>query len=90
MAAPWCLPLPHLKAIKPGRHKQEQPLQERFLALAGTVEGTPGALRSERHEEDAGPLLTSMLDGFGFTPDQTSRLIRLIRWPSSFPHLHEE
>lgn len=22
-----------------------------------------------------------MLDGFGFTPDQASRLIRLIRWP---------
>ncbi|HHL3259624.1 TPA: hypothetical protein ACQ5AA_004907, partial [Citrobacter braakii] len=60
---------------------QEQPLQERFLALAKTVEGTPGALRSDRYEEDAGPLLTELLDGFGFTPDQASRLIRLIRWP---------
>lgn len=65
----------------PGRHKQEQPLQERFLALARSVEGTPGALRSDRNEEEASPLLTSMLDGFGFTPDQACRLIRLIRWP---------
>ncbi|EAM2494289.1 hypothetical protein DI464_16060 [Salmonella enterica subsp. enterica serovar Urbana] len=71
----------HLNAVKPGRRNKEQPLQERFLALAKTVEATPGALRSDRYEEDAGPLLTEMLDGFGFTPDQASRLIRLIRWP---------
>lgn len=71
----------HLNAVKPGRHNRQQPLQERFLALAETVEGTPDALRSDRYEEDAGPLLTEMLDGFGFTPDQASRLIRLIRWP---------
>ncbi|MFU0914058.1 hypothetical protein [Kluyvera intermedia] len=71
----------HLKAVKPGWRNKEQPLQERFLALAKTVEGTPGALRSDRYEEDAGPLLTELLDGFGFTPDQASRLIRLIRWP---------
>ena len=70
-----------LKTVKPGRHNRQQPLQERFLALAETVEGTPDALRSDRYEEDAGPLLTEMLDGFGFTPDQASRLIRLIRWP---------
>lgn len=70
-----------LNAVKPGRRNKEQPLQERFLALAKTVEATPGALRSDRYEEDAGPLLTEMLDGFGFTPDQASRLIRLIRWP---------
>lgn len=70
----------HLNAVKPGRRNKEQPLQERFLALAKTVEGTPGALRSDRYEEDAGPLLTELLDGFGFTPDQASRLIHLIRW----------
>ncbi|EFR2206991.1 hypothetical protein HZM62_004122 [Salmonella enterica] len=70
-----------LNAVKPGRRNKEQPLQERFLALAKMVEGTPDALRSHRYEEDAGPLLTEMLDGFGFTPDQASRLIRLIRWP---------
>lgn len=70
-----------LKTVKPGTHNKEQPLQERFLTLAEAVEGTPGALRSERHEEEAGPLLTAVLDGFGFTPDQVSRLIRLIRWP---------
>ncbi|MEP8981171.1 hypothetical protein ABKW25_20905 (plasmid) [Enterobacter hormaechei] len=71
----------HLKAVKPGRRNKEQPLQERFLALAEAVEGTPGALRSDRHEEEAGQQLTAVLDGFGFTPDQASRLIRLIRWP---------
>lgn len=71
----------HLKAVKPGWRNKEQPLQERFLALAKTVEGTPGALRSDRYEEDTGSLLTKLLDGFGFTPDQASRLIRLIRWP---------
>ncbi|EGH2840103.1 hypothetical protein J6187_004661 [Salmonella enterica] len=70
-----------LNAVKPGRRNKEQPLQERFLALAKTVEATPAALRSDRYEEDAGPLLTEMLDGFGFTPDQASLLIRLIRWP---------
>lgn len=70
----------HLKTVKPGRHNKEQPLQERFLALAEAVEGTPGALRSDRHEEEAGPLLTAVLDGFGFTPDQVTRLTRLIRW----------
>lgn len=71
----------HLNAVKPGRRNKEKPLQERFLALAKTVEGTPGALRSDRYEEDVVPLLTELLDGFGFTPDQASRLIRLIRWP---------
>lgn len=71
----------HLNAVKPGRRDKEQSLQERFLALAKTVEGTPGALRSDRYEVDASPLLTELLDGFGFTPDQASRLIRLIRWP---------
>lgn len=70
-----------LKTVKPGWRNKEQPLQERFLALAETVEGTPDALRSDRYEEEAGPSLTAMLYGFGFTPDQTSRLIRLIRWP---------
>lgn len=55
-----------LNAVKPGRRNKEQPLQERFLALAKTVEATPAALRSDRYEEDAGPLLTEMLDGFGF------------------------
>ncbi|MGV4043579.1 hypothetical protein ACV8T3_25500 [Citrobacter portucalensis] len=71
----------HLKAVKPGWRNKEQPLQERFLALAKAVEGTPDALRSDRYEEDTGHLMTPMLAGFGFTPDQTSRLIRLIRWP---------
>ena len=70
----------HLKAVKPGRRNKEQPLQERFLALAEAVEGTSDALRSDRYEEDAGPLLTDMLTRFGFTPDQASRLIRFIRW----------
>ncbi|HCM9246549.1 TPA: hypothetical protein N5L31_003897 [Enterobacter bugandensis] len=70
-----------LKTVKPGTHNKEQPLQERFLALAEAVEGTPGALRSDRHEEETGPQLTAVLDRFGFTPDQASRLIRLIRWP---------
>ncbi|KSU41935.1 hypothetical protein ABI57_18340 [Salmonella enterica subsp. enterica serovar Veneziana] len=52
--------------------------------MAKTVEGTPDALRSDQYEEDTGHLLTEMLTGFGFTPDQASRLtrlIRLIRWP---------
>ncbi|MDM4490053.1 hypothetical protein QTO84_30215 [Klebsiella oxytoca] len=30
---------------------------------------------------DTGHLMTPMLAGFGFTPDQASRLTRLIRWP---------
>lgn len=67
--------------MKPGWRNKEQPIQERFLALAEAVEGTPGALRSERYEEDDGPLLTAMLDGFGFTLDQACRFIRIIRWP---------
>ncbi|HCK6408066.1 MULTISPECIES: hypothetical protein [Enterobacteriaceae] len=71
----------HLKAVKPGWRNKEQPLQERFLALAKAVEGTPDALRSDRYEEDTGHLMTPMLAGFGFTPDQASRLTRLIRWP---------
>ncbi len=71
----------HLKAVKPGWRNKEQPIQERFLALAEAVEDTPGALRSERYEEDDGPLLTAMLDGFGFTLDQACRFIRIIRWP---------
>lgn len=58
-----------------------QSFQERFLALAKAVAGTPDALRSERYEEDTGQLLTEMLAGFGFTPDQASRLTRLIHWP---------
>ncbi|MDJ6798869.1 MULTISPECIES: hypothetical protein [Salmonella] len=70
----------HLNAVKPGRRNKEQPLQERFLALAKTVERTSDALRSDRYEEDTGQLMTPMLAGFGFTPDQASRLIRLIRW----------
>ncbi|EMV7411191.1 hypothetical protein AADQ46_004763 [Enterobacter soli] len=70
----------HLKTVKHGRDNKKQPLQERFLALAETVEGTHGALRSDRHEEEVGPLLTAVLDGFGFTPDQASRFIRLINW----------
>ena len=68
------------KAVKPDWRNKEQPLQERFLALAKAVAGTPDALRSERYEEDAGPLLTAMLAGFGFKPDQASRLTRLIGW----------
>ncbi|ECH8734423.1 hypothetical protein R455_004697 [Salmonella enterica subsp. enterica] len=71
----------HLNAVKPGRRNKEQPLQERFLALAKAVERTPDALRSDRYEEDTGQLMTPMLAGFGFTPDQASRLTRLIRWP---------
>lgn len=71
----------HLKAVKPDRRNKEQPLQERFLALAKAVAGTPDALRSDLYEEDAGPLLTAMLAGFGFKPDQASRLTRLISWP---------
>ncbi|EAS2251025.1 hypothetical protein ZH77_004457 [Salmonella enterica subsp. salamae] len=70
-----------LKTVKPGWRNRQQPLQERFLALAKTVEGTPDALRSDQYEEDTGQLLTEMLAGFGFTPDQASRLTRLIRWP---------
>lgn len=70
-----------LKTVKPGWRNRQQPLQERFLALAKTVEGTPDALRSDQYEEDTGHLLTEMLTGFGFTPDQASRLTRLIRWP---------
>lgn len=70
-----------LKTVKPGWRNRQQPLQERFLALAKTVEGTPDALRSDQYEEDIGQLLTEMLTGFGFTPDQASRLTRLIRWP---------
>ncbi|EOC3594039.1 TPA: hypothetical protein ACF1H3_004606 [Salmonella enterica] len=35
-----------LKTVKPGRHNRQQPLPERFLALAKTVEGTPDTLRS--------------------------------------------
>jgi len=70
----------HLKAVKPGRRNKAQPLQERFLALAEAVEGTSDALRSDRYEGDAGPLLADMLARFGFTPDQASRLTRLIRW----------
>ena len=70
-----------LKTLKPGWRNRQQPLQERFLALAKTVEGTPDALRSDQYEEDTGHLLTEMLTGFGFTPDQASRLTRLIRWP---------
>ena len=69
-----------LKTLKPGWRNRQQPLQERFLALAKTVEGTPDALRSDQYEEDTGHLLTEMLTGFGFTPDQASRLIHLIRW----------
>lgn len=59
----------HLKAVKPGWRNKEQPIQERFLELAEAVEGTPGALSSECYEEDDGPLLTAMLDRFGFTLD---------------------
>jgi len=70
----------HLEAVKPGRRNKEQPLQERFLALAEAVEGTRDALRSDRYEEDAGPLLADMLARFGFTRDQAPRLTRLIRW----------
>ncbi|WP_262956701.1 hypothetical protein [Salmonella enterica] len=70
-----------LKTVKPGSRNRQQPLQERFLALAKTVEGTPDALRSDQYEEDTDQLLTEMLAGFGFTPDQSSRLTRLIRWP---------
>lgn len=70
-----------LKTVKPGWRNRQQPLQERFLALAKTVEGTPDALRSDQYEEDTGQLLTEMLTGFGFKPDQASRLTRLIRWP---------
>lgn len=71
----------HLKAVKPNWRNKEQPLQERFLALAESVEGTRDALRSDRHEEDAGPLMADMLARFGFTPDQACRLTRLVRWP---------
>ena len=67
--------------MKPGWSNKEQLLQERFLALAEAVKETPDALRSDRYEEGAGPLLKEMLDGFGFTPDQASRLIGLIHWP---------
>lgn len=70
-----------LKTMKPGWRNRQQPLQERFLALAKTVEGTSDALRSDQNEEDTGQLLTEMLAGFGFTSDQASRLTRLIRWP---------
>ena len=70
-----------LKTVKPGWRNKEQPLHERFLALAKAVEGTPDALRSDQYEEDTGQQLTEMLAGFGFTPDQASRLTRLIRWP---------
>lgn len=71
----------HLKSVKPGKHNKEQPFQERFLALAEAVEETPGALRTERYEEEVDPQLKKMLDRFGLTPDQASRLIGLIRWP---------
>lgn len=70
-----------LKTVKPGWRNKEQPLHERFLALAKAVEGTPDALRSDQYEEDTSQQLTEMLAGFGFTPDQASRLTRLIRWP---------
>lgn len=70
-----------LKTVKPGWRIRQQPLQERFLVLAKTVEGTPDALRSDQYEEDTGQLLTEMLARFGFTPDLASRLIRIIRWP---------
>ncbi|EDT0233578.1 hypothetical protein GPD67_003647 [Salmonella enterica] len=70
-----------LKTMKLGWRNRQQPLQERFLALAKTMEGTSDALSSDQNEEDTGQLLTEMLAGFGFTPDQASRLTRLIRWP---------
>ncbi|ECL4814167.1 hypothetical protein FTP22_24520 [Salmonella enterica] len=70
-----------LKTMKPGWRNRQQPLQERFLALAKTMEGTSDALSSDQNEEDTGQLLTEMLAGFGFTPNQASRLTRLIRCP---------
>lgn len=47
-----------LKTVNPGCHNRQQPLQECFLALAKTVEGTPGALSTDLYEEDTGQLLT--------------------------------
>lgn len=53
-----------LKTVKPGWRNRQQPLQERFLALAKTVEGTPDALRSDQYEEDTGHLLTGCGSGY--------------------------
>ncbi|EEM6847569.1 hypothetical protein DFQ87_11540 [Salmonella enterica subsp. enterica serovar Montevideo] len=41
----------------------------------------------DQHEEDTGQLLTEMLTGFGFTPDQSSRLIR---WPQMSQEAFEQ
>lgn len=70
----------HLKMVKPGRLNREKSLQERFLALAGAMEGTRNALCSHRYEEDTGMQLQDMLARYGFTRDQALRLARLICW----------
>ena len=70
-----------LKTVKPGWRNKGTTVTRAFPALAKAVEGTPDALRSDQYEEDTGQQPTEMLAGFGFTPDQASRLTRLIRWP---------
>lgn len=71
----------HLRIVTPDRRNSSQSLQDRFLMLAESLDGTPGGLHSDRYEEDTGTPLQGMLARYGFTPDQASRLTRLIRWP---------
>lgn len=72
----------HRRAIvSPGSRQREMSVQERFLSLVTSLQGTRDALTCSRVENESAAALRAALTRFGFSPEQQTTLLTMIAWP---------
>ena len=67
--------------VSPGSRQRDMSVQDRFLSLVASLQGTRDALTCSRVENESAAALRTELTRFGFSPEQLTTLLTMITWP---------